>query len=298
MRWGVQKRLEFIDFRLYWDGQFNRSSLVNYFGISSAQASADIAQYEGLAPTNLSYDRAAKTYRRTAGFKPALIGDTIERHLLQVVAVENGWLDLAQTWFDVAPPMEVVTLGRQRIDPLILLRVLDAVRDGHEIAIRYGSMTGSPEQARVVRPHALFQWGGRWYMRAWSRDHDDFRDYNVNRILDVSKEGEGDVDTALDLEWTHRIDLVIVPNPELTAERQVAVATQYGMTDGRLIHSCRLSLSFYLMSEHNLDVEAGKLKPEKQQIVLLNRDEIDGARSMARKMSKGALARARAASPR
>lgn len=64
------------------------------------------------------------------------------------------------------------------------------------------------------------------------------------------------------------------------------------MTDGRLLRPCRLSLSFYLMSEYNLDVEPGVLKPEKQQIVLLNRDEVTQARASARQMSIEALARA------
>jgi hypothetical protein len=87
------------------------------------------------------------------------------------------------------------------------------------------------------------------------------------------------------------INLVILPNPALTVERQAAIATEHGMTDGCLIRPCRLSLSFYLMSEYNLDVEPGVLKPEKQQIILQNREEVTQARALARKMSIEALAR-------
>ena len=36
LRWGVRRRLEFIDFRLFWDGRFNRSDLAHTFGISAA----------------------------------------------------------------------------------------------------------------------------------------------------------------------------------------------------------------------------------------------------------------------
>src|SRR5436190_5519436 len=82
LRWGVRRRLEFIDFRLFWDGRFNRSDLGGTFGISAQQASADIAQYEKFAPENLRYDRAEKTYTRTDAFTPAFIGETIERYLL------------------------------------------------------------------------------------------------------------------------------------------------------------------------------------------------------------------------
>lgn len=89
----------------------------------------------------------------------------------------------------------------------------------------------------------------------------------------------------------HRMNLVILPNPELPEERRAIVAWEHGMTDGRLILPCRLSLSFHLMSEHNLDVEPGVLEPRKQQIVLENREDIIQARAMARQMSVEALAR-------
>jgi WYL domain len=292
LRWGVRRRLEFIDFRLFWDGRFNRSDLAEAFGISAQQASADIGQYERHAPDNLDYDRAAKAYKRTESFSPAFIGETIERYLLQLVAIENRWMRPEDTWFDTIPPVEVITLGRRPTDPAVLLRVLDAVRKRQEIDVEYASLTGSAQPMRTIAPHALAHSAGRWYVRSWSRDHNDFRDYNLNRISAVIDRRRSSVDPALDFEWVHKINLVILPNPGLSPERQAAVASEHGMTDGRLVRPCRLSLSFFLMSEYNLDVEPGVLKPEKQQIILQNRDEVTQARALARQMSIEALARA------
>ena len=292
LRWGVRRRLEFIDFRLFWDGRFNRSDLGHTFGISAQQASADIAQYEKLVPKNLSYDRVEKAYRRTESFAPAYIGETIERYLLQLVAIENQWMRPEDTWFDTTPDVEVITLRRRATDPTVLLRVLDAIRNGLEVDVEYASLTGSVEPSRAIAPHALSHSAGRWYVRSWSRAHNDFRDYNLNRIRAVTGQRSRSVDPKLDFEWVHIINLVIVPNPELSAERQAAVAAEYAMTEGRLTRPCRLSLSFYLMSEYNLDVELGVLKPEKQQIILQNRDEVTQARALARKMSVEALTRA------
>lgn len=291
LRWGVRRRLEFIDFRLFWDGRFNRSDLANTFGISAQQASADIAQYEKFAPQNLSYDRAEKAYTRSDAFSPVFIGETIERYLLQLVAIENHWMRPEDTWFDTIPPVEVLTLGRRSTDPTVLLRVLDAIRKKLEIDIDYASLTGSIQPARTITPHALSHSAGRWYVRAWSRDHNDFRDYNLNRILSVSARRPASIDAALDFEWVHIINLVIVPNPELPAELQTRVAAEHDMTDGRLVRPCRLSLSFYLMSEYNLDVAPGVLIAQKQQIILQNKDEVTQARALARKMSIEALAR-------
>jgi hypothetical protein len=292
VKWGVRRRLEFIDFRLFWDGRFNRSDMAKTFGISTQQASADISQYENIAPRNLRYDRTEKAYKRADTFAPAFIGETIERYLLQIVAIENRWMRPGDTWFDEIPPIEVVTLGRRPTNPTVLLRVLDAVRDRLEIDIEYSSLTGSAQPFRAIAPHALSHSAGRWYVRSWSREHNDFRDYNLNRISAVSGQRPASVDPQLDFEWGHTINLIIVPNPALSAQRQAAVAAEHAMTDGRLIRPCRLSLSFYLMSEYNLDVEPEALKPEKQQIVLQNRDEVNQARALSRKMSIEALARA------
>jgi hypothetical protein len=292
LRWGLRRRLEFIDFRLFWDGRFNRKDMAETFGISPQQASADIAQYEKLAPNNLLYDRAEKAYRRPPDFAPAFIGETIERYLLQLVAIENRWMRQEDTWFDTMPSAEIVTLGRRPTDPHVLLRILDAIRNKLEIDVQYASLTGSADGGRSIAPHSLAHSAGRWYVRAWSREHNDFRDYNLNRISGVFGDRASVVDPNLDFEWVHKINLVIVPNPGLPPKHQTAVAAEHAMEEGRLVRPSRLSLSFYLMSDLNLDVPSGVLPPEKQQLVLQNHDEVVQARVAARQMSKEALARA------
>ena len=42
MRWGVEKRLEFIEFRLYWEACINRADITDQFGVSVPQASKDL----------------------------------------------------------------------------------------------------------------------------------------------------------------------------------------------------------------------------------------------------------------
>jgi len=290
-KWNVEKRLEFIEFRLYWDGRLNRRDLVDTFGISAQQASADIATYEEIAPENLSYDPGRKTYLRSDPFSPNLIANWTHRYLLQLVAIESGWMDAEDTWFDQAPPVEIVTLGRKRVDSNVLMCVLDGIRGDRQTTILYRSMTGSATSSRLIEPHALSFCAGRWYVRAWASEHNDFRDYNLNRIQSAELAGPATVNRSLDFEWHHTFDLVIVPNPDLPAERQAAVVYEYEMSDKKLELNCRLSVSFYIMSEHNLDVAPGTLSPFKQQIILQNQEEVTQARSVARKLSQDALKR-------
>ena len=49
-KWGQAQRLEFIEFRLYWEGKLNRRDLIDFFGISTPQASLDLARYMEFAP--------------------------------------------------------------------------------------------------------------------------------------------------------------------------------------------------------------------------------------------------------
>nr|WP_026621594.1 WYL domain-containing protein [Ensifer sp. WSM1721] len=293
LRWGVLRRLEFIDFRLFWDGFFNRKDLVDFFGISAQQASADISHYQERASKNLTYDRTRKTYVRTEEYEPALIGPYSDRFLLQLTAIESGWMRQEDTWFAAMPPIEVVSsLRRRATNPHHLLSVLDAIKRNAEIEIQYESLTGTPPGIRKIAPHSMLHAGGRWYVRAWSRDHNDFRDYNLNRIKGVGTQQLCSIDPKLDLEWHHTIDLILIPNPGLERAIQDAVAAEYEMTNDQLVVSSRLSVAFYLINEHNLDVPAGTLKPEKQQLVLENVEDVIQARAVARKLSVEALRKA------
>lgn len=290
-KWNVKKRLEFIEFRLFWTARLNRKDLIDTFGISAQQASADISTYEQLAPENLDYDPGQKSYFRTDRFSPALIGAWTHRYLLQLVAIESGWMDQDDTWFEGEQTIEIKTLTKKRVDTNVLMNILDAIRGDRQIRMDYHSMTGSTAKGRLIEPHALSYNSGRWYVRAWSSEHNDFRDYNLNRIQTARAGGDANVDRSLDFQWHHSIDLLIIPNPELSPERRAAVEYEYEMTNGCLSVNCRLSVSFYLMSEHNLDVKPEKLDPKKQQLVLQNAADVVQARDVARKLSKDALKR-------
>ena len=292
LKLGVQRRLEFIDFRLMWFGKFNRKDVSEVFQLSPQQASADIAAYERRAPNNLRYDNAIKAYVRGESFSPIFIGDLSDRYLLQLVGIRSGWIRQEDTWFETLPSSEVVALRKRPTDCHHLQTVLDAIRDKVELEVEYRSINSAESAKRWIAPHALAYCAGRWHLRAWSRERGDFRDFNLNRVIEIGERRSATVDPSLDYEWNTFIDLVLGPNPKLDAATQRAVEAEYDMTDGHIVETLRASLVFYLMAEHNLDVDEGKLEPRKQQLVLLNRPEVEMARSVARRMSADALRRA------
>ncbi|EQD64572.1 transcriptional regulator, partial [mine drainage metagenome] len=84
MTWGLERRLQFIDFRLRWEGRINRTDLTDHFGLSTPQVSLDIAKYIELAPTNLTYDRSSKTYVATQHFRALYQRSSARRYLAEL----------------------------------------------------------------------------------------------------------------------------------------------------------------------------------------------------------------------
>ncbi|MDA8428164.1 MAG: hypothetical protein M0T70_02805 [Geobacteraceae bacterium] len=68
LTYAVEQRLRLIDFLLNEYGTLNRSAIMDYFGVSSPQASRDIQEYIALAPENTVYDKNAKTYIKGVNF--------------------------------------------------------------------------------------------------------------------------------------------------------------------------------------------------------------------------------------
>lgn len=60
--WGRERRLDYIDWRLLTFGELRRENLIAVFGISLAQASADISRFIGRHQGAMKYDGSDKRY--------------------------------------------------------------------------------------------------------------------------------------------------------------------------------------------------------------------------------------------
>ncbi|WP_114947568.1 helix-turn-helix transcriptional regulator [Microvirga calopogonii] len=290
IRWSVETRLEFIEFRLFWEGRINRSDLVRHFGISVPQASTDLARYQELAPGNLVYDRNAKAYFATNTFTPQIFEPSGERYLAQLRLLSAGLTQQAESWLghipDYAtvqqPSLRQVTIG-------IVKAIVDAVRMHRSVQIKYQSASAIEPNWRWISPHGLAFDGTRWHARAWCHRHNDFRDFVLTRMLEISESRPSGIDPQEDIEWHREVTLLLAPNPKLDKARRRTVEIDYGMTNGRLEFCTRLSLSQYLEWQLALDVDPDQVDPKRHSLVLLNREEINFERLQARSQaaSKG-----------
>lgn len=67
--YATEQRYRLIDFLLSQYGWINRAMVMDYFGISSACASNDIATYSDMLPSNIWYNAKSKRYETTGDFQ-------------------------------------------------------------------------------------------------------------------------------------------------------------------------------------------------------------------------------------
>ena len=274
LRWGVERRMEFIDFRLYWEGRINRADLMRFFGVSVQQASADIARYHELAPDNLTYDRSAKRYLAGADYRPVFKVDDSDGYLAQLRSLGEKLIQPEEAWMAGIPSFQTLPLPSRPIEPTILRAVITAIRQRTAIEVLYQSMSRPDPLWRWISPHALGFDGLRWHARAYCHIDGFFKDFVFARIHEIGATRSDDVDPARDRAWIETVPVVIAPHPDLSQAQRKTIALDYGMVDSIRVVQVRRAFLLYFLQHLRLDDAASGRRPPEQQIVLANRTEV------------------------
>jgi hypothetical protein len=270
-RWSQERRLEFIDFRLRWDGRLNRTDLVHFFGISVPQASLDIALYEELAPGNLAYDRSARVYLPGPQFRACYPTSSPQRYLHELLTSEGGTSPPSASPLGYRPPVTALPQLSRTLDVDVVVALQRSIRDHLGLRVLYQSMSHAEPQVRSITPHAFAHDGHRWHVRAHCEARAAFRDFVLGRILEVRGTRAPSADAAQDRAWHSMLTLELIPHPKLPLAQRKAIAFDYGMRDGALTLSCRQAFAFYMLKHLHLQpVAAAGLEPHEHQIVLKN----------------------------
>ena len=275
-------RLQFIEWRLFWEGHINRSDLKQRFGVSTPQASVDLRHYKELAGANIEYDATQKRYVASKDMRPRLLRVSANRLLLQLRAWASGVLRRDDLWFSEIPATDVAPEIGRDVRAEVLRRVLDAIRTRRALSVRYQSLTSS--RWRDIAPHAIAFDGHRWHARAWCCERHEFRDFLLTRIERLGKLKPVTLDPEHDLEWSRTARLRLCPHPGLTDEQSLAVQHDYDMRGGVREIEIRLSLAYYFIKRMSLDLD--DLEPARAQIRLANLREVQAAINDARTASR------------
>jgi predicted DNA-binding transcriptional regulator YafY len=270
----MERRLEFIEFRLFWEGHVNRSDLMDTFKVSIAQATTDLNRYLALAPGNMAYDKSAKAYVRTPEFKARFQEPEPGRYLNQLRSVGDGIVEASETWIGHFPAFDAAPTPVRSIGPVVLRSVVAAIRRKEAIEIKYQSLSRPEPRWRWIVPHALGHDGFRWHTRAFCETDRTFKDFLLARMIEVRGTRPAEVDPATDSDWQEQVVLAIGPHPDLSETQQKVVGLDYGMRSGKAKIKVRRAFLYYALKRLGLDTDPAARQPHDQQIVLLNREAV------------------------
>lgn len=283
MRWGVEQRLEFIEFRLFWEGSINRGDIIDTFGVSVPQASKDLSLYQERAPGNMAYDTREKRYVAQTEFTLRHIEPDPYGYLSRLRGVGENLSAPQDSWIGMLPEADIAITPRRDIDIKALRSVLGAIRDQKSIEVNYQSM--SPKRPdpiwRRITPHAFGYDGFRWHVRAYCHLNGQFRDFLLPRILDIGEiDDPGPLGASDDL-WHSFYDIEIIAHPGLTESQKLVVGKDYGFVSGKGAVSVRYAMLFYVLKRLGLLGYPEKEDPRRQHIVALRPDDVQNALARA-----------------
>lgn len=264
LRWGTERRLEFIEFRVYWEGGIRRADLTDAFGVSVPQASGDLSLYQELAPGNLTYDSSEKKYVATDAFRPRFCDVSADRYLAYLKDAAGEQLKLADSWMSQIPAAETMALPTRRVSADVLKQLVSAVRRNRSVEVFYQSMNQNSYERvwRRITPHAFAFDGLRWHTRAFCHRDNKFKDFVLSRCEEVRNEEGPSCDAAADHDWHELVDVVLQANPRLKPHQQMAIEQDYAMVDHRLRFSVRKAMLFYFEKFMRLDYPDEGVPPE------------------------------------
>jgi hypothetical protein len=269
LRWGVEQKLQFIEFRLFWEGHVNRSDLIDKFGVSPNQASGDLNRYIALAPDNMVYDKSGKTYVRSTAFKPLFLKLDATQYLSQVRSIAEGVITPEDAWIGNLSSCDSTPAPARGVDPVVLRSIVIAIRRHEAIEVLYQSMSAPDPEWRWIAPHALAFDGFRWHARSFCEKSGEYRDFVISRILEARQTRAAKQQAISDAAWDEVVELEVGPHPDLSPNQKRVIELDYGMQNGSVTILVRRALLYYALRRLGLDTDPSARRPHDQQIILL-----------------------------
>ena len=278
IKWATRQRLQYIELMAYYTGVVTRSSLAEAFGISDAAATKDLKFYSEIAPNNLHYKHNVFGFVPTPSFRevfadlsPAIVLPMIEANLTVI-----GDSKPEDAVFGI--PVDGLSLPNRLPDKTVLAQVTRAIHSHKKLQVSYHSLSKrAGNKERIIEPHSLVNTGYRWHVRAYNEDTFDFRDFVLSRFEDAHcLDGLAESSAQYDDDWVEIINLQLAPHPDLDDKNRTSLLIDYGATNDIIEIRIRRALIAYLLQQLSVDTtQDHSLNPNKHQLIVLNRDEIE-----------------------
>ncbi|MBB1440668.1 WYL domain-containing protein [Shewanella sp. SG41-4] len=267
----LKSRFKAIEYMVHWEGGVNSSRLSRIFGVQANVIRTAINQYVKQHPDTLIFNGKdpEKLYIATSLFTPLYIPHNWESYVSYMFANSNE--HIRQTYGDGAVSEQITPICSPQ--PEVTRILLKAIRLKSRVSVFYSSRNNPMGIQRVIAPHALSHDGLRWHCRAYCYKREQFTDFNLGRMKDLSIAGKADKHQHQDEHWIQFVEIKVAAHPALPPEEQALVLSDYGKK-GHFVIRTRAALADYTIQFYRLGMDPNTCSQQGHPLVITNLEEI------------------------
>lgn len=249
----VYGRLEAMKSLLLWEGRLKRSRLMSLFGIKKTRASQWINEFNEEYPKwsewsdlTSSHHATTKAYKQSSisSLSASMPDSPLERYLTITNSPTNtntGGESIV-IW-DAFPELSTPKAE-------IFSKIYEAITDGLCVETSYRSLSNPEPHIRTLSPHSIVRTGRRWHVRAYCKETQDFRDFNLGRFVSIQSSDQPCIKKSEDDQaWMTKVKIELIAHPGLTENQQDMIREEYFAGVASRIEYCRGCLVPYFIKD-------------------------------------------------
>lgn len=264
-----ESRFRAIEMFAYWEGMVNASMLADLFQVTVNNITKSLAEYRKEYPHALVYNKSEKRFEPTGDFSPQYIERSWEEY--SAFLRLNCSIYFSSLWgentLDFGPSSSC------QVNPEVSRYLSQAIAKKLSIEVTYHSLNHPEGLKRILHPVALASSGLRWHCRAYDERRGEFRDFNINRMRDLSIVGGSKWLAKDDRSWMQTITLKIAPQPTLTDEQKKVIMMDRGEGEHYEV-KLRAAMAEYYLQYHLIDKQIRLDDPVTRPLYLENYEEV------------------------
>ena len=246
--------LRAIESLLLWEGAAGNERVRELFDLHFTSVSRLLTQYAALNPNGLSYSTTQRCWIADADFKARLTHGTVEEYLAYTLVERHH-----DSAIVVGTHLDFGALNRQTF--AVLHR---AIRERRGVNAKHASMRHPLATIKTIFPHALVEAGRRWHVRTYVAAASTFQDLALTRLSELSLSDLDRPDGAgpeHDVAWMTRVDLRVIPHPDMTPEQKQMVRAEYFGRSAARVQTVRAALLPYVIHDMRAATNVSKQQP-------------------------------------
>lgn len=268
-------RQRFISVNTQYAGSAKTADIPKGFDISAPQATRDMKKFRDNHQGMIEYDLSSLSFIP----KPNMEWSS-ELDAKWMLGIFHASMVASPGVLDECLPIgvnaEMVQVSQRLPETSVLMDITRAIAKNLQVKIKYLSMSGAKKgDLRTIEPHHIVTASGRWHVRAFCVENNEFRDFVLSRIISASITGAAMTDRDTDDRWNDLVKLTIIPHPSLSEEMQAIIAYDYRMRGNVLSIEIRKALALYLLCDMRVDCTLEReLNTKSHHLALVNHDDI------------------------